>query len=88
MPKTKAAGQSRGDRRILRLCFPSAVSKHVDALVRKGFLLHDREKRNIKVSEAVGPFSIAPRLPWGAHPWGHRRRHAHSLHGKSRWLFG
>ena len=32
--------------------FPSAVSKHVDALVRKGYLLHDREKkRNIKVSE-------------------------------------
>ena len=33
--------------------FPSAVSKHVEALVRKGLLLADREKkRNVSLTEA------------------------------------
>src|SRR6188474_2248850 len=33
--------------------FPSAVSKHVDALVRKGLLHADREKkRNVSLTEA------------------------------------
>lgn len=33
--------------------FPSAVSKHVDALVRKGLLAADREKkRNVRLTEA------------------------------------
>lgn len=49
----------------LGYAFPSAVSKHVDALVRKGLLAADRDKkRNVRLTEAG--WSALDRLPAAA----------------------
>ena len=58
-PKTKAVGASRAEAaKDLGYAFPSAVSKHIDALVRKGLVEADREKkRNVRLT-ATGWSSI------------------------------
>ncbi|TVR13808.1 MAG: hypothetical protein EA401_05865 [Planctomycetota bacterium] len=49
-------GRQASRAEVAELCgyaFPSAVSKHVDALVRKGYLINEAEKkRNVRLTDA------------------------------------